>query len=111
MFPNTFMRDCNINGDDTFGNNTSNPKGTLILDCNINGDVPFDNNTSNPKSTVMLDCNINGDERFDNNDINDKDMYDKENLKECVSLSKEEIKKIVESWGINYYDIAIKNAI
>ena len=38
-------------------------------------------------------------------------MYDKENLKECVSLSKEEIKKIVESWGINYYDVAIKNAI
>ena len=91
--------------------NTSNPKGTLILDCNINGDVPFDNNTSNPKGTLILDCNINGDVPFDNNDIKDKDMYNKEDLKECVSLSKEEIKKIVESWGINYYDIAIKNAI
>ena len=44
MFPNTISGDCNINGDDTFVDNTSNPKGTLILDCNINGDVPFDNN-------------------------------------------------------------------
>ena len=62
-------------------------------------------------NTIIGDCNINGDERFDNNDIKDNDMYNKEDLKECVSLSKEEIKKIVESWGINYYDIAIKNAI
>ena len=107
----TVMLDCNINGDVPFDNNTSNPKGTLILDCNINGDEPFDNNTSNPKGTVMCDCNINGDEPFDDNDIKDKDMYNKEDLKECVSLSKEEIKKIVESWGINYYDIAIKNSI
>ena len=62
-------------------------------------------------NTIICDCNINGDVPFDNNDIKDKDMYNKEDLKECVSLSKEEIKKIVESWGINYYDIAIKNAI
>ena len=74
-------------------------------------EVNNSSNASNSKGTVKLDCNINGDDRFYNNDIKDKDMYDKENLKECVSLSKEEIKKIVESWGINYYDIAIKNAI
>lgn len=44
MFPNTNMDDCNINGDERYVNNTSNPKGTVILDCNINGDDRFDNN-------------------------------------------------------------------
>ena len=85
-----------------------NKKNNITIEF---AEVNNSSNTSNSKSTVMCDCNINGDDRFNNNDIKDKDMYDKENLKECVSLSKEEIKNIVESWGINYYDIAIKNAI
>ena len=39
-----------------------------------------------------------------------KIMYSKENLKEGVSLSREDIKNILGKWGIRFEDVAIKDA-
>ena len=37
-------------------------------------------------------------------------MYSKENLKEGVSISREDIKNILGKWGIKFEDVAIKDA-
>ena len=37
-------------------------------------------------------------------------MYSKENLKEGVSLSREDIKNVLGKWGIRFEDVAIKDA-
>lgn len=39
-----------------------------------------------------------------------KIMYSKENLKEGVSISREDIKNILGKWGIRFEDVAIKDA-
>lgn len=39
-----------------------------------------------------------------------KIMYSKENLKEGVSISREDIKNILGKWGIKFEDVAIKDA-
>ena len=33
MFPNTIMRDCNINGDERFGNNDIKTNNSMTKDC------------------------------------------------------------------------------
>lgn len=84
--------------------------------------------TQQPKTETPIVANIcnNSDNKKESNNIQlsekeiikiehinltkNKIMYSKENLKEGVSLSREDIKNVLGKWGIRFEDVAIKDA-
>lgn len=84
--------------------------------------------TQQPKTETPIVANIcnNSDNKKESNNVQsiekeiikidyinltkNKIMYSKENLKEGVSISREDIKNILGKWGIRFEDVAIKDA-
>lgn len=84
--------------------------------------------TQQPKTETQIVANIcnNSDNKKESNNIqlSEKEiikidyinliknniMYSKENLKEGVSISREDIKNVLGKWGIKFEDVAIKDA-
>ncbi len=71
----------------------------------------IDNNSDNKKESNNIQLSEKEVIKIDYiNLTKNKIMYNKENLKEGVSLSREDIKNVLGKWGIRFEDVAIKDA-
>lgn len=96
--------------------------------CTIRKRNSATSTTQQPKTETPIVANIcnNSDNKKESNNIQisekeiikiehinltkNKIMYSKENLKEGVSISREDIKNVLGKWGIRFEDVAIKDA-
>ena len=71
----------------------------------------IDNNSDNKKVSNNIQLSEKEIIKIDYiNLIKNNIMYSKENLKEGVSISREDIKNVLGKWGIKFEDVAIKDA-
>lgn len=71
----------------------------------------IDNNSDNKKESNNIQLSEKEIIKIEHiNLTKNKIMYSKENLKEGVSISREDIKNILGKWGIRFEDVAIKDA-
>ena len=96
---------CTIRKRNNATSTTQQPKTetTMVAKIDNNSDIEKESNNIqlSEKEIIKIDY-IN----LTKNNI----MYSKENLKEGVSLSREDIKNILGKWGIRFEDVAIKDA-
>lgn len=96
---------CTIRKRNNATSTTQQPKTeTTIVEnfCKISDNKKVSNNIQLSEKEIIKIDYIN----LTKNNI----MYSKENLKEGVSLSREDIKNILGKWGIRFEDVAIKDA-
>ena len=96
---------CTIRKRNNATSTTQQPKTeTPIVEnfCKISDNKKVSNNIQLSEKEIIKIEHIN----LTKNNI----MYSKENLKEGVSLSREDIKNVLGKWGIRFEDVAIKDA-